>query len=83
MSPDIIITDELMNESDAEAAMLAAAAGVKVVASVHADSIEELKSKSYLKKLLSSGLIERYVFLSSEKIGQIKSAYDGAFGRLL
>ena len=83
MSPDIIITDELMNESDAEAAMLAAAAGVKVVASVHADSIEELKSKGYLKKLLSSGLIERYVFLSSEKIGQIKNVYVGAFGRLL
>ena len=83
MSPSVIITDELMTELDSEAVMLAAAGGVKVIASVHAEDVNELKSKGYLKKLLSSGLIGRYVFLSSETLGTIKYVYDGAFGRVL
>ena len=83
MSPGVIITDELMSECDSEAVMLAAAGGVKVIASVHADDLSELKNKSYLKKLISSGLVGRYVFLSSEMLGTVKCVYDGAFGRVL
>ncbi|MBS6476757.1 MAG: hypothetical protein KH405_02910 [Firmicutes bacterium] len=83
MSPDVIITDELMSELDSDAVILAAAGGVKVIAGVHAGNLNELKSKGYLKKLLSSGLIGRYVFLSSETIGTIKCVYDASFGKLL
>ena len=83
MSPDVIITDELMNENDAEAVALAAAGGVKVIASVHAESVEELKNKKYLNNLLSCGMIERFVFLSGRTLGAIKYVYGRSAERLI
>ena len=83
MSPDVIITDELMNENDAEAVALAAAGGVNVIASVHAESVEELKNKKYLNNLLACGMIERFVFLSGRTLGAIKYVYGRSAERLI
>ena len=77
MAPNVIITDEIQSESDAEAIKLACSSGVKVVASIHAGNIAEYKSKN-LSNLLSC--IDLYVILKSNgALGVVESMYDKNF----
>ena len=43
---------------------------------------EEFKTKPFLKLLLSSKCIERYIFLSAKEIGKVAGVYDREFGRI-
>ena len=75
MSPEVIITDELQTESDAEAISLSGTSGVSVIASVHAKTIDELQRKDVFVKL--KNCIERYIILSNEgQIGKIMKCYN-------
>lgn len=47
MSPDIIITDELVGKNDWDCVDLAVKSGVNVIASCHGDSICKIKNKSF------------------------------------
>ncbi len=83
MRPDIIITDELISEEDCSSIIQATSSGVSVVASIHAGSVAELKTKPALKKLIESKLISRYIFLAnSETPGRYESIYDENFNLL-
>ncbi len=53
MTPEIIICDEISSQSEADAVLKASNSGVKLIASAHADSFEELCSKEILKDLFS------------------------------
>lgn len=53
MTPEIIICDEISSKNEAEAVLRASNSGVKLIASAHADSFEELCSKEILKDLFS------------------------------
>ena len=54
MSPDVIITDELGPDEDYQSVEKAIHSGVSVIASVHADSIDEfLRTNQKFKKLFS------------------------------
>ncbi|MBQ7467004.1 MAG: Flp pilus assembly complex ATPase component TadA [Clostridia bacterium] len=68
LRPDVIITDELADENDVNACLKAVASGVKVIASVHANNLSELRSKTEFERLLNSKMFSRIVFLSF-KIG--------------
>ena len=47
--------------------------GVKIIATAHAGSIEELKSRKHIKKLLKCGVFEYAVLLGNEsEVGQVK-----------
>ena len=51
--------------------------GVKVIASVHADTKEELLQKEFLKPLINSGVIQRYIFLTDVSgVGTYRAIYD-------
>lgn len=63
MSPEVIVTDELGGEDDAQAAAEAAACGTVVIASVHASSGDELQSRSSLRKLIASGVFKRVLLV--------------------
>jgi stage III sporulation protein AA len=63
LSPQIIICDEIANQSEIEAVAAAANCGVAVVTSVHAGSIEELLLRPQTKPLLASGAFEYVVQL--------------------
>jgi len=58
MTPKIIICDEITNVDDAEAILYSACCGVTLVATTHAKSYEELKSKEILKKLFNCGCFD-------------------------
>jgi stage III sporulation protein AA len=63
MSPDLVITDEVGGGADAEALSEAARCGVRVIASAHASSGEELLARKDLKPILSCGAFTRVLLL--------------------
>ncbi len=77
LAPDYIITDEILGESDYGAIMNAVRSGVRVVATIHADNLENLKEKTTMSKILSQKLFERYVVLSKdERVGKCEGVFD-------
>lgn len=55
MSPDIVICDEVGSIEDAKAIEMSINAGVTIIASAHAASLEELKARPQIKRLIVSG----------------------------
>lgn len=77
LSPDVIATDEIGAEKDLDALFEAGNCGVKILATAHAGSIEELSERMFFKKLLDSGFIERTVLLSeSMGRGTVENIYS-------
>ncbi len=70
--PDVIITDELCTEKEADGAEIASLSGVCVLASAHAIGIEKLEEKYFFKRILSKKIFDYAVILDSGEIGKIK-----------
>ena len=78
MSPHIIATDELGDEKDINAIHEALKAGVKVIATVHGEGIEDLKTKPNLKEIIKEKIFERIIILDNSKgVGTISKILDG------
>lgn len=69
MSPQILAVDELGGEADFKAVEQAAYCGCKILGTVHAGSIAEVKEKAFLKSWSKKGVFERYVFIKKEADG--------------
>ncbi len=81
MNPHIIVTDEIGGEEDIKAIKYAGNCGVKVIATIHAGSLEELKAKEGFEDLKNT--FERYVLLSKRNgPGTIEGVYNENFSRL-
>ncbi len=65
MNPDIIICDEIGNETETRAIINAVNNGAAFICSVHAHSIESLYLKPNIKALLSAQIFEKIVFLKN------------------
>ena len=77
LSPQVIATDEVGGEGELAAITDAANAGVKVLATAHGGSIEELIKRPFFKELLRTGTIERFIMLSdSLGRGTVEAIYD-------
>ncbi len=73
LSPNLVITDELITREDWLCVKNAVNSGVKIIASVHADSINSVVSKNHF----INNLFDRYILLDSKKPpGVIKGVYD-------
>lgn len=77
MRPDVIVCDELKGKDDTQSIYEALSCGVCVVATVHADSIEEIAFKEGFKDIFSCKAFKRFVLLSDvPQVGTIKNIYD-------
>lgn len=77
MKPDVIITDEIDITKDLFAIENALCSGVKVVATIHANDIAELKNKAGFGQILNKHLFERFVVLSTNSgFGTIEGVYN-------
>lgn len=84
MSPSVIAVDELGSPQEAAALDEALRCGVKILATAHAGSLEELERRESLKFLLANGTLERVVVLSrAGGPGTIEGIYDPASGNEL
>ncbi len=75
LSPEIVITDELSNDSDWSCAKKASVSGVRIIASCHGESIEDVKNNPLLVK----GVFKRYLVLDSKNLGVIKTVFNENF----
>lgn len=66
MTPEIIICDEIANENEANAILKASHSGVKLIATTHASSFEEIKNKKILSDLLKGEVFTCFVGVSRE-----------------
>lgn len=83
MSPEVVAVDEIGSREDLEAIEYIINCGCKIIATVHGQSIEDIKTKPVLRKLVQEHVFERYVLLNNEeKIGNISEIYDSMGNRL-
>lgn len=76
-APHLIVLDELGNQKDIEALDEIFNCGVKVIATVHADSFDSFLKKSKFKNLISNQYIELYIELGrSEENDYTYELYD-------
>ncbi len=71
LSPRIIICDEIGNSEDADAIRKSLNCGVGIIASIHAESAEEISKSEKVKNILNSGAIKNVVLLDKGKIKEI------------
>lgn len=77
MSPRVIAVDEIGSREDLEAMEYVMNCGCKLIATVHGSSIDDIKQKPVLRKLVEERIFERYVILNCQgKIGNIDQIYD-------
>lgn len=77
MSPRVIAVDEVGSGEDIDAIEYVMNCGCKLIATVHGNSIEDIKSKPILGKLVKERLFERYILLSNSKgVGHLEAIYD-------
>lgn len=77
MSPEVVAVDELGDYEDIHAIESVIHCGCKLFATVHGSSIEDIKRKPLLQRLMQEKVFERYIVLYKEDCaGQIKAIYD-------
>lgn len=83
MAPRVIAVDEIGSREDLEAIEYVMNCGCKLIATVHGTSIEDLKQKPVLRKLVQEKIFERYIILNNhKKIGNIEQIYDSQGNQL-
>ena len=63
MSPDVIVVDEIGREDDVKALMEVFNSGVSVICTIHGSSIDDIKNKIIIKKLIEYEWFDRYIVL--------------------
>lgn len=82
-APRVIAIDEIGKSADAEAILHAGVSGCSILATVHGNSIEDIRHKTEMKPILHLGLVDRFVVLSmDEKLDRYFEIYDREGNRL-
>lgn len=77
MSPKVIAVDEIGGQKDIEAIEYVINCGCKLLATVHGKSVEDIRSKPLLGRLVRERIFERYIILNNyKKIGNVKEIFD-------
>ncbi len=77
LAPEVIIADELSSKNDVDGFFNAINSGVKVIASAHGNTVEDIKKRPSFSTLFSENLIETIVILSKrEGVGTVEGVFD-------
>ncbi|MGN0438803.1 MAG: stage III sporulation protein AA [Lachnospiraceae bacterium] len=77
MSPAVIAVDEIGKREDIDALSYIMNCGCHILATVHGTSIDDIKSKPILRKLVEEKLFKRFIVLSGgKKPGTIERIFD-------
>ena len=77
MSPVVVAVDEIGSREDIEAIEYVMNAGCTILATVHGNSIEDIRNKPVLRRLVEERIFERYVVLNNKgEIGHIERIFD-------
>jgi len=73
MKPDFIATDEIGADDDVMAILYAVNSGVKIIATAHGSSMEDLKRRKSLCSLIEQGIFKKIVFLKKNREFEVVS----------
>lgn len=76
MSPKIIAVDEIGFREDVEALEYVMNCGVKILATVHGRSMEEIRNKPVFGRLVREKVFQRYILLSPKETGKVEAIFD-------
>lgn len=63
MGPQIVAMDEITDEADARALLAACGCGASLLATVHGASLESVRARPVMRRLLAAGAFEKAVFI--------------------
>lgn len=77
MAPEVLAVDEIGREEDIRAMETALFCGCRLLATVHGSSLEDIRSKPLLGRLVEERMFERYVILDfGGRAGRIRQILD-------
>ncbi|MBR5268051.1 MAG: stage III sporulation protein AA [Lachnospiraceae bacterium] len=78
MGPEVLAVDEIGTRADLEALRNALRSGVRILATVHGDSLEDIQKKPILSEMVEDGIFGRYLILGKfPDPGTLRGVYDG------
>lgn len=78
MSPRVVATDEIGSSADSDAIYEALNAGVRIMSTIHGDSLEEILNRPFIGEVIKNKVFERIIILSSRfGPGTIEKVLDG------
>ena len=83
MSPAVVAVDEIGSREDLEAMEYVMNCGCKLVATVHGASVEDIKQKPVLRRLVQERMFVRYIVMDSRGgVGHVSQIYDSRGSQL-
>ena len=77
MSPEVVAVDELGDYEDIHAIESVIHCGCKLFATVHGSSVEDIKRKPLMQRLVRERIFERYIVLHHQvRAGRVKAIFD-------
>lgn len=77
MNPKVIAVDEIGNREDIDAISYVINCGCGIIATIHGDSIDDIRTRPVLRKLVEEKVFDRYIILGRNKgIGTVESIFD-------
>ena len=77
MSPEVVAVDELGDYEDIHAIESVIHCGCKLFATVHGSSVEDIKEKPLMQRLVQEKIFERYIVLhKEERAGRVRAIFD-------
>lgn len=77
MSPDVIAVDEIGGMEEVDVMKYAMHCGVKMLATIHGESMEEIRKKPLFEQLVKERCFERYIVLKTGKnVGEVSEIFD-------
>lgn len=74
MSPEIIILDEISEPAEINSIINIINSGVKIIFSLHAKNLDDIKNRDLTKNLIAQKLIDKYFFLNPDN--KIQAIYN-------
>ncbi len=77
MSPALIAVDEIGKSEDIDALAYVMNCGCKILASVHGSSVDDVRNKPILRKLVEHKMFQRYIVLGgTNRPGMVQNIFD-------
>ncbi len=77
IAPRVIVVDEVGTEEDVNALLKAFNSGVNIIATCHAENLEQFKQKKIFQRFVEEKLFDRYIFMNNKKpVGVYDSELD-------
>nr|MBQ8253340.1 stage III sporulation protein AA [Lachnospiraceae bacterium] len=80
MTPEVIAVDEIALSEDVQTLLMLLNCGVKVIATIHGESVREVKEKPYLQPLFETTYFRRFLMIKEKGKGAL---YDERGERLV